>query len=191
MHQWRRRADDDVVRAVPFSAAAAAAAFLVAAVATAVFADDGSEQQVQARLVGGERASLGVGRRRVSQVRDGRAHRLVGRAVPQQQRDGVHVPGRRGHHHGRGPVRPHADVLQPASVEQQPRARRPVQEKPQGRLVLRRRGPVVRLPAADHARHFPAGHRPFEKFLQRFLAPATQQRNTAIQYVRRKSEPGR
>jgi len=178
--RWHHRNDFDTAAAastiIVATAVPAAAAVIVATdtAAPAALASDSSEQQFQTRLdaIGVRRTTVPVGGT-AAQVRDGRAHRPLVRAVPQQHGHGVHVSRGRGHHHGRRPVRPHPDVLHSAAVELKSSARRPIHIEPQRRPVVRNGRPEVRPPAADHTRHFAAHHGTLKKLFQRFLAPAT------------------
>jgi len=163
----------------------AAAAVLVATdtAAPPALAGDGPEQQFQTRLdaIGKRRTAVPVGGT-AAQVPDGRAHRPLVRAVPQQHGHGGHVSRGRGHHDGRRPVRPHPDVLHSAAVKPESRASRPVHVESQRRPVVGDGGPKVRPPAADHARHFAAHHGALEKLFQGFLAPATAHLNNDNYY---------
>jgi len=174
--QQCRRHPNDFDAAATASAMIVATAVLVATVtaAPAALTGDGPEQQFQTRLdaIGERRTAVPVVGT-AAQVRDGRAHRPLVRAVPQQHGHGVHVSRGRGHHDGRRPVRPHPDVLHSAAVEPESRARRPVHVECQRRPVVGDGRPEVRPPAADHARHFAAHHGALEKLFQRFLTPAT------------------
>lgn len=142
----------------------------------------GPEKHIHAAR-GAGRGLRPVGGRVVAQVRDGRAHRRLGHAVPQQQRDRSRVAGRRGHHHRGGSIWTHPHVLHAPAVEHESRARRPVQKEPQRLPILRSRRAVVRSPTGDQPRHLAAHHRAFEQFLQRFLAP-----ETGLRHVKWKGE---